>query len=202
MCLDQCIEGDDVDKAIFHHLGHPGLGILQLVALYAGIQHCVVDDAVELAATALQRMEDALGTLKVSSKSAVANHSDVLGDICWTRLQELLCKVVAATAKSGTNETALGAGIQEGAFTLAVPGTGGVLQVHLTGSIWLIGLGIVADESREQWRLLWPGDAAEAVGQCFASGPAADTTGEHSDGKFGARLLATCRKILNQRGHT
>merc|ERR1719446_816481 len=76
MCFHECVEAHHINHASFFGLLHPIFCCHQIVAFDTCIEHSVVDDAVELNATLLQRVEDAHGSLKVLVCRALANHHD------------------------------------------------------------------------------------------------------------------------------
>merc|ERR1719156_327352 len=76
--LDQGIEGHHVDHARPPRLDHEVLGRLQVLALDASVEQCIVDEVVQLGTTRLCSFENCPRTFEVLLRRALANHGDEL----------------------------------------------------------------------------------------------------------------------------
>mmetsp|Transcript_61416 Transcript_61416/g.143697 ORF Transcript_61416/g.143697 Transcript_61416/m.143697 type:complete len:471 (+) Transcript_61416:912-2324(+) len=152
--FDEGVVADDVRHAVFLHLLHPCLSLLQLRAFHAGIQDSVVNDAVELSSAALQGLKDVHRSFQVLLDSTAANHRDVLGNIQRILGEEGLCQLAAPALQGGVHDAPLDARVQDGsAFSRCLLAQrGGILLIHVTNPLVVLDLEVEAKESSQDCR--------------------------------------------------
>mmetsp|Transcript_63421 Transcript_63421/g.151578 ORF Transcript_63421/g.151578 Transcript_63421/m.151578 type:complete len:288 (+) Transcript_63421:1901-2764(+) len=151
MGLDERVVADDIGHAVLLHLLHPSLGLLQLAAFHACIQHGVVDHRVQLGAALLQGLEDVHGSIQVLLNGTAADHGDVLCHVGRVVRQQRLRKLAAATLQGSVHDATLHARIQDAsAFACSfLSQWRRILLIHVAHLLIVLYLEVEADEGRE-----------------------------------------------------